>query len=496
MNGRAGVGLLAAAALLAACTASCAYYNTLYNARKIYREAEKAAATGGAQPREQRDKYESVVEKCAKVITEYPKSRWIDDAVFLMGMALLRQDEYDKSIRKFQEILTNFPEGEYAPQARYWIAFARYRREDYEPALADVNRFLDEYPRHELLFETLFLGGDIERALGEDEAAIAFYGRVAEAGAEDDLLDEARVRSADLFFERGDWGRAAANYERVLRKGLAWERRYAISLRLGECRARTGKCRESLELTDGLMQRATAQQVPPILLARGAGYECMDSLGAAFAAYDEVIAKYPKSLFSAEAYYRKGVLLDERLDSLRAAEEAFSKVGGEYANSPFAAEALEKSGSMKRLLDLRRAGKGGETADQAAEKLFLSAEIQLVKLGEVEKALAGYEAVLDSFPAAAVAPRAAYAVAWIQRYRLDRPDSAAALYRELVERYPRSPQVKGALDELETLVEGDLVPRLRAYADSARAALAEAARDTLALTPRPDSSATSRGGNP
>jgi TolA-binding protein len=495
------IGLVAAAALCAG-SISCAYYNTLYNARKIYREAEKSSATSGSS-REQREKYQKVIEKCAKVITEYPKSRWVDDAVFLMGMALLRQQEYDKSIRKFEEILTNFPESDYAPQARHQLAVARYRRQDYEAALADVERFLADYPRHELRFETLFLGGDVKGALGEDEAALAYYERVAEAGGKAELIDEARVRSAELFYARGDWERAAANYERVMRKGLPWERRYRISLRLGECYARIGKCDRSLALTTDLLEKATtALEAPPVMLARAAGFECMDSLGAALAAYDEVIVRYPKSLFSAEAYYRKGVLYDERLDSLRAAEAAFSKVGGEYANSAFAPEALEKSTSIRRLMELRRAALAGETTEQAAEKIFMTAEIQFMKLGDAKTALAGYVAVLDSFPAAAIAPRAAYAIAWIEQHRLERSDSAAARYRALVERYPRSPQVRGALHELRALGELELVERLRAYADSAladtaaanaelrAAAAAASVRDTLRLSPPPDTART------
>jgi len=195
----------------------------------------------------------------------------------------------------------------------------------------------------------------------------------------------------------------------------------------------------------------------------------MDSLAKALAVYGDVATKYPKSTYSAEAYYRTGVIYHERLDSLKLAQEAFGKVAGEYSNSEFAAASLEKSTSMKRLLELQRAAGKGETADQAAEKRFMAAEIQLTRLGDVQTALAGYRAVLDSFPRAAVASKAAYAIAWIDEYKLNDKDKAIEAYRALVDRYPRSYQANGALFQLGFLGADSLKVELQAYIDSARA---------------------------
>lgn len=489
------VRFVAIAALLAAASmSSCAYFNTLYNARKIFREAEKASGKEGAE-REQRDKYKEVVKKCSQMIADHPKSRWVDDAVFLMGKALFRQEDYDKAIRQFQEILTDFPDGGYVPQAVYWLGLSYYMKKDDAQALTYVDRFLKEFPKHELRFDVLFLGGDIKREMEDDDGALDFYARVAEDAKKRETVDRARLRSAELFRARGDWAKAAANYEKALHKGITWEERRGISLSLGECYTRTGKCREALALFDGLIATATmTQDVPPLLLGRAASYACMDSLAKALAVYGDVATKYPKSTYSAEAYYRTGVIYHERLDSLKLAQEAFGKVAGEYSNSEFAAASLEKSTSMKRLLELQRAAGKGETADQAAEKRFMAAEIQLTRLGDVQMALAGYQAVLDSFPRAAVASKAAYAIAWIHEYKLNDKDKTIEAYRAVVDRFPRSYQAKGALFQLGFLGADSLKVELQAYMDSARAdttaiekpaPAAPAPLDTSRVTPAP-----------
>lgn len=64
-------------------TSACAYYNGLYNARGLVRRAESAARDG-------RDTvaiaaWREAAAKADTVIRRYPRSRWIDDALFLSG---------------------------------------------------------------------------------------------------------------------------------------------------------------------------------------------------------------------------------------------------------------------------------------------------------------------------------------------------------------------------------------------------------------------------
>jgi tetratricopeptide (TPR) repeat protein len=197
-------------------------------------------------------------------------------------------------------------------------------------------------------------------------------------------------------------------------------------------------------------------------------------------------------VYSAEANYRIGIIYQERLDSLRLAADAFAKVGNEYANSEFASVSLERSASIKRLLDLQKSAGTGESGEQAAEKRFLAAEIQLTRLGDIPMALAGYTAVLDSFPETPVAPKAAYAIAWIRENKLGEKEAAIERYRALVERYPRSYQAKGALYRLRLAGADSLGAYLQAYRDSALADTTAAAKAPPAAPVSPDTTAAAK----
>jgi TolA-binding protein len=471
---------------------SCAYFNTLYNARRLYREAEERRESGGAE-RELRDRYTQVVTKCATIVRDYPDSRWVDDALFLMGKALVRQGESEKGIRKFIELTTNFPKSEYLPPSLYWLGLAYYEKGEYNRAIVYTDRFLKEYPKHDLRYEVIFLAGDISRGLEKDDEALAFYSRVAEEASSRDVIDEATLKTAELFYSKEEWEKAASAYERILRKGIPWNQRYEVSVALGYCNTRIGRCREALDVFDRLLEESVSlKEKPRILLGRAAGFLCMDSLQTALSIYGGITKEFPRSTYSAEAFYRMGVIYHERLDSLAAAQKAFSKVSGEFANSEYAAIALEKSGSLRRLMELEGTSAGGATADKLAEKRFLAAEIQLMRLREVDLALSNYRAVVDSFPTAKYAPRAAFAIAWIYHHEKQDLEKALDMYRNVVSTYPRSQQALGAIDEIGDLGAEELKARMEAYIDSAQvdtSAVTEAVDTIGVLSAPPDSAA-------
>ena len=76
-----GVRWVVAVAALALLASSCAYYNTYYLARKYYLAATEGLPypidkTNGAQA----GNYQKAVDFSKKVVTDYPKSKWADDA--------------------------------------------------------------------------------------------------------------------------------------------------------------------------------------------------------------------------------------------------------------------------------------------------------------------------------------------------------------------------------------------------------------------------------
>lgn len=461
---------------------SCVYFNTMYNARRLYKEAEELEAkSSGGDNRAAREKYKEVVVKCSKVLQNEPESSWVDDAIFLMGKALIRQGEYNKGIRKFLELTTNFPESEYVPESLYWLALANFEKKEYNQALLYTQRFLNGFPRHKLRHDVLFLSGDINLKLEKDKEALSFYTTVAAEASEREIVEEAVLKSAELYYFFKDWEKAAENYSTLLRKGIAWEKKYRVSLALADCYGKIRKCREALDIYDEILPEVpNIKDKGAVMLGRASSYVCMDSLRLAMEIYRNTTKQFPRSDFSAEAFYHMGIIYHEKFDSLPQAQEAFDKAGKESSSSPYSPLALQKATSIKRLLELQNAASAGSSIEQMAHRRFMAAEIQFTRLGEIDPALVNYRAVLDSFPQSSYAPKAAYATGWI--YKKEKSDTLKAVeaYTALISRYPRTQQAKGALEELFSMKAGDIGRQWQAYIDSAMADTAAVAAELAA----------------
>ncbi|HHM24323.1 MAG TPA: tetratricopeptide repeat protein, partial [Bacteroidetes bacterium] len=132
-----------------------AYFNTFYNAQKYFKEAEKkrlkqqqTARRGGLNSSQRRSgrapararqtsipEYKKAIEKGSKVLELYPNSRYVDDALMIIGKSLYYTNDFLKAKRKFEELLKYFPKSEYAPEARLWLAKTLIALKDYDSAL-------------------------------------------------------------------------------------------------------------------------------------------------------------------------------------------------------------------------------------------------------------------------------------------------------------------------------------------------------------------------
>jgi len=102
--------------LLFSCAAFKAYFNTFYNAKKIFNETEEAYRKNNYKLNQGiKQGYEKAIQKFLYVIKYYPKSPFIDDALYYIILSYIRLEEYDKAIKKFEEIV------KYAPYSKFTL---------------------------------------------------------------------------------------------------------------------------------------------------------------------------------------------------------------------------------------------------------------------------------------------------------------------------------------------------------------------------------------
>ncbi|MBK6766904.1 MAG: tetratricopeptide repeat protein [bacterium] len=66
--------------------------------------------------------YQGIIQSCGKLLEFYPKSKWIDDALMVMGISYYRLQDFPRAERKFTELVTIFPKSRHAEMASIWRA--------------------------------------------------------------------------------------------------------------------------------------------------------------------------------------------------------------------------------------------------------------------------------------------------------------------------------------------------------------------------------------
>ncbi|SVD69866.1 uncharacterized protein METZ01_LOCUS422720, partial [marine metagenome] len=107
---------------------SCVYFNTFYNAETSFKNAlkiiEESPIVGTDKlPSQAMKLLGEAIENSKLVIEEYPDSRYIDDAIFIIARASFLRDEVAIAEKHFDLILKHHPESKYFSLSEIWIAY-------------------------------------------------------------------------------------------------------------------------------------------------------------------------------------------------------------------------------------------------------------------------------------------------------------------------------------------------------------------------------------
>lgn len=499
--------LLAVVAVVAVTTA-CAYFNTFYNAQAHFTKAQRIEenrlsaardASRSAVSQTAITEYDLAIEKCNKVIQRHSGSRWVDDALLLMGRAQFGKRDLEDALDTFLA-LVNLPDTNLRENALFWAGRTYYELDRNEEGRGAFERLLTEYPRSELRGQVLETQA---RALVEDQeldAALATYRRVVREFPDSEVRQAALFELGALYMETGHFDSAYAAYEEVARTADEFSTRLDARVLTGDALFREKRYDAALDtyLTSlDLGQELPEDERAPIEVKVGDTLTELGRLDDAIARYEAVAETYPQTAQAAEAQFQIGFIQERRHGDYLAAIEAYglaSRQGGEAAGSVFVTEAADRMKSLQKLVDQgitsSDVGSGGGEASGALSL----AEQFLIQEEDTTKAVAQYRKVARDFPGDEYAARALYGLAWLAERRAAPRDSVVALHLAVLEGHPGSPQAiqsGGALTRLgleELIPEGALDP-VEAAVDSTGGSADGAGPDSLDVT-APDSMAT------
>ncbi len=417
---------LLALVLLAAVVAGCAYYNTFYLAKRYYREGQKAEekSVSEAIAPEASGKYDAVVRQCNKILVDYPKSKWVDDATYLMGAALYGKRDFSGAIKRLDDLLTKFPDSPFVPEARLVQGLSYLKRKDYDLADSVFYALAKAYPNFPRRWELYFNAGE-SRALQRDyDGALKWYGNSIEVAKERRERSDALRRAGDALFASARMDSAQAVYAACLKVEERGDKKIDVALKRGEALRELKRYQEALDFLEYWRPIAEVERRDGELALRI--YECIGLLGRhadAIAGYRKLIEKTPRTPVAYEAQFQIGYLYESAKGDLDQAAKEYDKLKAEPP-SEFQRQAARRSQNLATLREFQTT-LSADTTQARARAAFRLAELYYFEMGRRDSAITQYREVESLFPASAYAPKSAYARLWIAAY--DRNDTLGAL---------------------------------------------------------------------
>ena len=171
-----------------------ARYNTHYNANRTFKEQERRLQKEEKpvdldryleiyevpQTQGRSAEFEKVIEKSADLLRKHPESKWVDDALMLIGKSYFYQSNYVGAEQKFNEVIALG--GSLTDEATFWMSRTLVASQSNQAA-EDVIRtaLASEELKDDWRPRLLLLLGDLRAETGDWEGAI----EAIQAGLED-----------------------------------------------------------------------------------------------------------------------------------------------------------------------------------------------------------------------------------------------------------------------------------------------------------------------
>ncbi len=395
----------------------CAYYNTFYHARRFYSDAEKAretetratlttaasAAPGGQGQGATRsnDLYKKSIEKCQKVLENFPGSRWEDDAYLLMAQAYYGKGDYLSARRELDRFGARFPQSDLLPEAVFWQGLTAFAQEDYSSAGTIWNGLLEKHPKYEGRERVEFhLAETLDRRKLTEEAVQA-YGAFLERHPKGAWSTDARIQLGLLQMDARRYPEAERVFAEVASRAPEEEDRVKAKLLLGESLESQGRGEEALELYQNL-----AVELDPNMLEGRMTREEREAL------IQEELAKLTAA--------REDSLANARYTARDSTGATRTATQTAVSRSVAANEgALNPNRHMLPQTDIRY--------DQLA-RVMLREGIALAQVGRPVDAILAFEQILAEYPRTPYASEAQYRIGYVYEVDMDQFDEAQKAY--------------------------------------------------------------------
>jgi tetratricopeptide (TPR) repeat protein len=455
--------------LVLALAVSCAYYNIFWTAQQEYRTA--TASTGIAdfwdpftQSKPTGDvlkTIDSCTRRCGKILLLYPKSKWVDDALIMMGNCFVLKGEYANAIRKYEEVLRLYASSQFADEARYMKAYTHVLEGSTAEALVMLDsRTVEQIKSREWQERAVFLAALIYRNQGDCPNAITHLQKYIEKFPNGRKAAEASLALGECLMTVEKPAEAVKVLEPLAKKeGLVGA---VASVGLGRAHRELGQPDAALRIFEQLYAKAPVDSLKArAQIEKALTLESQGKFDEAITALT-VADSLGKATLGGEAKYQAGLIYEKDIGDFPKAAAAYEEASRNA--SEFARAASKRAAAVKAVEKYQLALSDSSSQDLASQAMnrFMLAEAYLLDLGLSGRAVEQFRVLSDSLPPNQFTARSMLALASLLDAQGD--SSSLTYYNAVIDSFPATVWANVARSRFDLpLVDIEVAP-----ADTAR----------------------------
>ncbi len=420
----------------------CAYFNIFYNAEHYYNQAVKPLESG-SQVRV--DLLEKSIEKSSKILEFHAESKYVDDALILIGKSYMYLADYTKAIRKFNELITYYAESPYHDEAVYYLGNTYRLQGEKEIAIGYFQRLYSS--EGEFRLKAYIATVDI---LTEKESYASADSLINTLSDADKRRQSVMYKQAEIKFHMKKYKEAVNILEAINPGKLENLERFNYYIIYMKSLTGSGQPEKAISIAQKSLKYFTEEKMKNSINMRKA--EILVSQGKftdAVSLIEDILVQSQKVALRDSLLFYQGQVYEIQLEQYEKAREIYKKILSEERRSLLIPEAEVKVRTLDLLLDISADSAANE--EQAIKNRFLLAEINYLSLGRYEEAIKHYAFIADSFPDDVNAPKSIYAIAYIKLNEFRDSSAAESLLNVITDKYKNSEYYIDAENLLERM---------------------------------------------
>ena len=228
-----------------------AYFNTYYNAKEYYKEAQELYEESEDKSKLQtktRTALNQAVKQTDLVIEKFPNSSFIDDCIFMNSICQYQLKRYEKAIGQLEDLSLKYPDSPYYFEAKLWISKGFFQMDKKTIAYDLLEQFLSNSKNRPYFADAYSLMGYLALQENDSEKALDSFLKSAEQAYTKEDRCNMYLEAADIMILNENYDEALKLVNKASRSIKFDEQRARVQIAFTRAYRLLGKKAEAREI--------------------------------------------------------------------------------------------------------------------------------------------------------------------------------------------------------------------------------------------------------